>query len=83
MAGERYSRSEDLLDRDDFSLDDTRFARSSHSSATSAIMGVAMVGLLGGGPRLTMRAARVVWADGHGTRSRDGQLRERIRHRGD
>jgi hypothetical protein len=54
-------------------------------------MGIAMVGLLGGGPRLAMRAARVVLADGYGTRSRaredrrqrDGRLRERTRHRGD
>jgi hypothetical protein len=48
-------------------------------------MGVAMVGLLGGGPRLAIRAARVVLADGYGARarSRDGRLRGRIRHRGD
>jgi hypothetical protein len=85
MTGERYSSSEDRLGRDDGGSGGTRFARSSHSSATNAIMGVAMVGLLGGGPRLAMRAARVVLADGYGerSRSRDGRLRGRIRHRGD
>jgi hypothetical protein len=85
MTGERYSSSEDLLDRDDDGSGETRFGRASESSATSAIMGVAMVGLLGGGPRLAIRAARVVLADGYGARarSRDGRLRGRIRHRGD
>jgi hypothetical protein len=63
----------------------TRFAGVSESSAANAIVGVAMVGLLGGGPRLAMRAARVVLTDGYGARSRarDGRLRSYARHRGD
>jgi hypothetical protein len=74
--------SQNTLDRDG---DGTRFARVSDSTATNAFVGVAMVGLLGGGPRLAMRAARVVLTDGYGSRSRarDGRLRGRIRHRGD
>jgi hypothetical protein len=85
MTGERYFGGQGLLGQDGGGSSDTRRARASQASATSAIMGVAMVGLLGGGPRLAMRAARVVLADGYGarSRSRDGRLHGRIRHRGD
>jgi hypothetical protein len=85
MTGERYSSSEGLVHPDVGDAQGTSVAGASESSATSAIMGIAMVGLLGGGPRLAMRAARVVIADGYGARSRarDGRLRGRIRRRGD
>jgi hypothetical protein len=48
------------------------------------MLGAAMVGILGGGPRLAMRAARVVLQDSYGSRSprprgRPGGL---MRHRG-
>jgi hypothetical protein len=91
MTGERYLNSQGPWGRDDGDVRSTRFAASSESRAANAIMGIAMVGLLGGGPRLAMRAARVVLADGYVTRSRaredrrprDGRLRGRVRHRGD
>ncbi len=54
------------------------------STAVDGIVGAAMVGLLGGGPRLAIRAARVVLADSYGSRSRaGGRLRGRIRSRGE
>ena len=84
MTGERLN-DEGPLAWDGGDPSDTAVASASQSRATSAIVGVAMVGLLGGGPRLAMRAARVVLADGYSARSRarDGRLRGRIRHRGD
>ena len=91
MTGERYLSSQDPWDGVGDGVQSTRSAGASESSAPNAIMGIAMVGLLGGGPRLAIRAARVVLADGYGWRSRardgrpqrDGRLRGRIRHRGD
>jgi len=55
------------------------------STAVHGIVGAAMVGLLGGGPRLAIRAARVVLEDSYGSRSpmSRGRLRGRVRHRGD
>jgi len=91
MTGERYSDGQGPWDESGDGVRSKRFTGASESRAANAIMGIAMVGLLGGGPRLAMRAARVVLADGYGTRSRaredrrqrDGRLRERTRHRGD
>jgi hypothetical protein len=40
------------------------------STATSGIVGAAMVGLLGGGSRLAIRAARVVLEDSYRSASR-------------
>lgn len=84
MPGERFN-GQGPLGREGGGPSDTGVAGPSQLSATSATMGVAMVGLLGGGPRLEMRAARVVLTDGYGapSRSRDGRLRGLIRHRGD
>jgi hypothetical protein len=55
------------------------------STAVQGMVGAAMVGLLGGGPRLAIRAARVVLAEGYSSRysTRQGRLRRRTRHRGD
>jgi hypothetical protein len=55
------------------------------STAVQGMVGAAMVGLLGGGPRLAMRAARVVLAEGYSSRysSRQGRLHRRTRRRGD
>jgi hypothetical protein len=55
------------------------------STAVQGMVGAAMVGLLGGGPRLAIRAARVVLAEGYSSRysSRQGRLRRRTRRRGD
>jgi hypothetical protein len=77
--------SQNTFNRDGDRTHGTRFAGASESSAANAIVGVAMVGLLGGGPRLAMRAARVVLTDCYGARSqaRDGRLRSYARHRGD
>jgi hypothetical protein len=56
----------------------TRSERRSEPSL-NPIIGAAMVGILGGGPRLALRAARVVIQDGYSSRSR---LRGRVRHGG-
>jgi hypothetical protein len=53
------------------------------STAVHGIVGAAMVGLLGGGPRLAIRAARVVLEDSYGSPMSRGRLRGRVRHRGD
>jgi hypothetical protein len=57
------------------------------SSTVQGIVGAAMVGLLGGGPRLAIRAARVVLEDSYGSRSparqRQSRLGVRQRTRGD
>lgn len=55
------------------------------STAVQGMVGAAMVGLLGGGPRLAIRAARVVLAEGYSSRysARQGRLRRRVRRRGD
>ncbi len=57
----------------------------SGSTAVQGIVGAAMVGLLGGGPRLAIRAARVVLEDSYGSRSpmSRARLRGRVRQRGD
>ena len=91
MTGERYLNSQGPWGRDGEGVRSTRFAGASESRAANAIVGIAMVGLLGGGPRLAVRAARVVLEDGYGSRlraredrrQRDGRLRGRVRHRGD
>jgi hypothetical protein len=55
------------------------------STAVQGMVGAAMVGLLGGGPRLAIRAARVVLAEGYSSRysTRQGRLRRQTRRRGD
>lgn len=57
------------------------------SSTVHGIVGAAMVGLLGGGPRLAIRAARVVLEDSYGSRSParagQGRLRGLTRRRGE
>jgi hypothetical protein len=55
------------------------------STAVQGIVGAAMVGLLGGGPRLAIRAARVVLEESYGSRysTRNSRLRGLKRHRGD
>lgn len=46
-----------------------RLGRVPGSTVGQEIAGVAMVGLLGGGPRLAFRAARVLLEDGYASRS--------------
>lgn len=42
------------------------------------IIDVTMVGLLGGGPRLAIRAARVMLQDSYAPQARDGRLRRAL-----
>jgi hypothetical protein len=63
------SASEILLDEDHRLAGRTRFGHLSESPAVRGIIDVAMVGLIGGGPRLAIRAARVVLEDRYGSRS--------------
>jgi hypothetical protein len=78
----------EILDVPEFAegvSDGARGEVSSESTAVNGIVGAALVGLLGGGPRLAIRAARVVLEDTYGSRvpvSR-GRLRGLVRHRGD
>lgn len=57
------------------SLDDeplvrpARFPKVSESTAVRGIIDVTMVGLIGGGPRLAIRAARVLLEDSYATRA--------------
>jgi hypothetical protein len=80
-----YPRRDSLPDRDESVTRNPRFKGVSESTAVNPIVGVAMVGLLGGGPRLAIRAARVVLADSYATRSsgRLGGLPRRPRQRGE
>jgi len=59
----------------------TRSVRRSEPSL-NPIIGAAMVGILGGGPRLALRAARVVIQDGYSSRSQRSRPRGRVRHGG-
>jgi hypothetical protein len=64
---------------------DAHSEEGSELTTVNGIVGAAMVGLLGGGPRLAIRAARVVLEDSYGSRSpvRRGRLRGRVRRRGE
>lgn len=61
------------------SLDDeayirpARFAKVSESTAVRGIIDVTMVGLIGGGPRLAIRAARVLLEDSYAARASERQ----------
>lgn len=46
-----------------------RFPKVSESTAVRGIIDVTMVGLIGGGPRLAIRAARVLLEDSYAARS--------------
>jgi hypothetical protein len=46
-----------------------RFGKVSESTAVRGIIDVTMVGLIGGGPRLAIRAARVLLEDSYTARS--------------
>lgn len=62
---------------------DAHLEEDSGSAAMNGIVGVAMVGILGGSPRLAIRAARVMLEDNYSLRSGGtGRLRGRIRRRG-
>jgi hypothetical protein len=79
------SASQVLIEEDRGLARRTRFGHLSESAAVQGIIDVAMVGLIGGGPRLAIRAARVVLEDRYGSRSsaRQGQMRAgRARRRG-
>jgi hypothetical protein len=81
----RRSSSQSPSEENGEGVRSTQFAEVSESSTAHVIVSAAMVGHLGGGPRLAIRAARVVLEDGHGSRlrARPGRLRGRIRRRGD
>ena len=70
MSGDRYWKRHRRLGQPGDVPRGTRSADASELGAANAIVSVAMVGLLGGGPRLAMRAARVVLADSYDARSR-------------
>jgi hypothetical protein len=62
---------------------DGHLEEDSGSAAMNGIVGVAMVGLLGGSPRLAIRAARVMLEDNYSSRSAGpSRLRRRRRRRG-
>jgi hypothetical protein len=69
---------------DEYAVRDAHLEEDSGSAAMNGIVGVAMVGLLGGSPRLAIRAARVMLEDSYGSRSASAtnRLRGRIRRRG-
>ncbi len=73
------------LPQDEYAVRDARLGADSRSAAMNGIVGVAMVGLLGGSPRLAIRAARVMLEDSYGSRSASApsRLRSRIRRRGE
>jgi len=62
----------------------TSRARLGESGPVREIIDVAMVGLIGGGPRLAIRAARVLLEDSYASRAsiRQGRLNRRMRSRG-
>jgi hypothetical protein len=70
--------------QDEYAVRDAHLEEDSGSAPMNGIVGVAMVGLLGGSPRLAIRAARVMLEDNYGSRSATGtsRLRSRIRRRG-
>ncbi len=70
--------------QDEYAVRDAHLEEDSGSTAMNGIVGVAMVGLLGGSPRLAIRAARVMLEDSYGSSSAGGprRLRSRIRRRG-
>jgi hypothetical protein len=62
-----------------------RFVHVSESTPMRDIIDVAMVGLIGGGPRLAIRAARVLLEDSYSSRTsaRRARVRRRPRFRGE
>ena len=75
----------DVLDRDVSDSEVAQQGVAGESTAVQGMFGAAMVGLLGGGPRLAIRAARVVLEEGYSSRysTRQGRLRRRERRRGE
>jgi hypothetical protein len=73
------------LTKDECLVRPARFGSVSESTAVRRIIDVAMVGLIGGGPRLAIRATRVFLEDSYASRAseRDGRLRGRVRRRGE
>jgi hypothetical protein len=66
-----------------YAVRDAHLEEASGSAAMNGIVGVAMVGLLGGSPRLAIRAARVMLEDNYSSRSTaPSRLRGRLRRRG-
>jgi hypothetical protein len=76
--------SDSTTPQDEYAVRDAHLEEDSGSTAMNGIVGVAMVGLLGGSPRLAIRAARVLLEDNYGSRSAAGpsRLRGHIRRRG-
>ncbi len=81
---QKHSRSK-TLPKPDGELARGGLGRVSESTTVQGMVGVAMVGLLGGGPRLAMRAARVVLQDSYGSRhpARGAPAPRTGPHRGD
>jgi hypothetical protein len=86
-SGPAYVEAEELSDLEAEIARNAQVGHVSEATAVQGIMGAAMVSILGGGPRLAIRAARIVLEDSHNARSsaRQGQsrLRRLTRRRGD
>jgi hypothetical protein len=69
-----YTNNPGLPIEDEMSVRPARFPKVSESTAVRGIIDVTMVGLIGGGPRLAIRAARVLLEDSYAARAseRDG-----------
>jgi hypothetical protein len=80
-----HSEPDGVPDYEDELVREARAGDVSEAGAMHGMVGAAMVGLLGGGPRLAFRAARVVLADSYGSRpaAGKGRLRGRLRRRGE
>ena len=84
MADAATDAKDGTTPQDEYAVRDAHLEEDSGAAAMNGIVGVAMVGLLGGSPRLAIRAARVMLEDNYGSRSPvgTGRLRSRIRRRG-
>jgi hypothetical protein len=80
----RGQEGQDDLQEEDDLVRPLRFGGVSTVPALSRIIDLAMVSLLGGGPRLALRATRAFLEDSYEARSaaRQGRLRRRVRQRG-
>jgi hypothetical protein len=84
MSNVNYQGTAGVADAERAVVPPSRFGSVAESSPVREIIDVAMVGLIGGGPRLAMRAAKVLLEDSYTSRAsaREGRLRIRVRRRG-
>ncbi len=80
-----YPSSRSLPIDDEDLVRPARFGRVSESTAVRGIIDVTMVGLIGGGPRLAIRAARVLLEDSYASRisARQAQVHDGTSSRGE